>query len=110
MEEALKTQQIGQAVEHVNEKDIGRLSAEAVLTQYEATAKAVETMGTEVKDRIAKLEAAMREADEALKLVAEAAHSIRERGKLVQVQIEEATQLSKEIRDTCAEFRRKVGA
>ena len=110
MQDALKRQQIGQAVEHVNEEDVGRLSAEAVLAQYEFAAKGVETMGDEIKDRISKLETAMREADEAMKLVAEAAAAIREKGKLVHLQIEEATQLSKDIRDACVEFRRKVGA
>ena len=110
MQEALKRQRIGQSVEHVGEKDVGRLSAEAVLVQYEAAAKGVETMGDEIKDRIAKLETAMREADEAMKLVSEAAAAIREKGKLVHMQIEEATQLSKDIRDACVEFRKKVGA
>jgi uncharacterized coiled-coil DUF342 family protein len=110
MQDALKRQQIGQAVEHVNEEDVGRLSAEAVLAQYEAAAKGVETMGDEIKDRISKLETAMREADEAMKLVAEAAAAIREKGKMVHLQIEEATQLSKDIRDACVEFRKKVGA
>ena len=110
VQSALRHQQIGQAVEHVGEKDVGRLSAEAVLVQYEAAAKGVETMGDEIKDRIAKLETAMREADEAMKLVSEAAAAIREKGKLVHMQIEEATQLSKDIRDACVEFRKKVGA
>ena len=110
VQNALKRQQIGDAVEHVTETDVGRLSAEAVLVQYEAAAKGVETMGDEIKDRIAKLETAMREADDAMKLVAEAAAAIREKGKLVHLQIEEATQLSKDIRDACVEFRRKVGA
>jgi len=112
---ALKRQRVdervGEAIRQpVTEKDIGRLSAEAVLAQYEAAARGVETMGDEIKDRITKLETAMREADEAMKLVNEAAAAIREKGKLVHVQIEEATQLSRDISNACTEFRRKVGA
>ena len=90
--------------------DIGRLSAEAVLAQYDHAAKCVEELGLEVKDRIRKLEDQLKEADADLKLIGEAANKIREKGKLVHMQIEEASQLSKDIRETCAEFVRKVGA
>jgi len=110
VQRALDQQRIGAAVEHVGEKDIGRLSAEAVLSQYEAAAVAVEGMGSEIKDRIKRLEDALVEADKDMKLVAEAAAAIREKGKLVYAQIEEASGLSKDIRDACADFRKKVGA
>jgi hypothetical protein len=90
--------------------DIGRLSAEAVLAQYDHAAKCVEELGLEVKERIRKLEDQLKEADADLKLIGEAANKIREKGKLVHAQIEEASQLSKDIRETCAEFVRKVGA
>lgn len=105
MHSALKQRKI----EPVGESDVGRLSAEAVLAQYEAAAKAVEGMGDDVKIRIDRLEKALTEADQDLKLVAETAAAIREKGKLVQVQIEEASTLSKDIKDACAEFRKKVG-
>jgi predicted ribosome quality control (RQC) complex YloA/Tae2 family protein len=94
----------------VGEEDVGRLSAQAVLAQYEIAAKAVESMGEEIRTRLGRLEAALAEADEDMKLVAEAAKSIREKGSLVYAQIEEASGLSKDIRATCAEFRRKIGA
>ena len=94
----------------VQEQDIGRLSAEAVLAQYEAAAKSVEGMGDEIKDRIKRLEAALVEADQDLKLVAEAAAAIREKGRLVYVQIEEASGVSEKIRNACADFRKKVAA
>jgi hypothetical protein len=90
--------------------DIGRLSAEAVLAQYDHAAKCVEELGLEVKERIRKLEGQLKEADADLKLIAEAADKIRDKGKMVHLQIEEASQLSKDIRETCAEFVRKVGA
>jgi autotransporter translocation and assembly factor TamB len=107
---ALHQQRLGAAVEGVDERDLGRLSAEAVLAQYEEAAKSVEGMGTEIKTRIERLEAALIEADKDMKLVAEAAAAIREKGKLVYIQIEEASGLSQEIRDACANFRKKVGA
>lgn len=99
-----------QVTVETHEQDIGRLSAEAVLAQYEAAAKSVEGMGEEIKDRIKRLEAALVEADADLKLVAEAAAAIREKGRLVYVQIEEAAGVSQKIRDACADFRKKVAA
>ena len=76
----------------LSEKDIGRLSAEAVLGQYEAAAKSVEGMGDEIKDRIKKLEGALVEADKDLKLVAEAASGV-----------------SQDIRTMCTNLRKKIG-
>jgi hypothetical protein len=107
---SLKRQQIGQAVEHVGEEDVGRLSGEAVMSLYEKAAKSIETMGTEMKVRIKSLEAALVESEDAMKAVVELAATIREKGKLHEVKIEEATLLSKEIRDACADFTKKVGA
>lgn len=110
VQSALTNQRAGAVIQHVDEKDVGRLSAEAVLAQYEAAAKAVEGMGNEIKERIKRLEAALIEADKDMKLVAEAAAAIREKGKLVYIQIEEASELSSGIRNACADFRKKVGA
>jgi len=90
-------------------EDLGRMSAEAVLTQYEAAARAVEEMGDAVKVRVNNIAAALLEADEDMKQIAETAKSIMEKGKLVQAQIEEASALSNSIRSACVEFKAKVG-
>lgn len=89
--------------------DLGRLSAEAVQAQYELAAKAVEELGGEVKSRITKLEDALRECNDDLKLLADAAAHIREKGKLVYAQIDEASTLSSEIRERVSEFQTKLG-
>jgi ribonuclease HII len=88
----------------------GRLSAESIRHEYDLAAKAIESMGNEVRERVDKLEAALTDCDHDMKLIAEAAASIRDKGKSVYVQIEEASVLSKEIRDTIAQARQKVGA
>jgi len=88
--------------------DLGRLSAEAVQAQYENAAREVEEMGNAIKDRIQKLEAALRECDADMKYVAEAAIAIREKGKHVHLQIQEASTLSQEIRAAASEFTKKV--
>lgn len=92
----------------VGEEDIGRLSAEAVLAQYELAAKAVEDMGEAIKTRVARLADALAEADADMRLVAETAKAIREKGALAHAQIEEAAGVSKEIRGACADFRSKI--
>jgi len=107
-------------------EDLGRLSAEAVQAQYEYAARSVEGMGTAIKERMAKIEASMEDsrketqlladaADQAMqrceadmKLLAEAAAAIREKGKFVYAQIDEASAVSKSIGATAAEFKAKL--
>ena len=93
-----------------NVGELGRMSAEAVLTQYEAAAKSVEEMGEDVKQRIVKLEAALAECHKDMQIIGECAQMIRDKGKLVQAQIEEASAVSADIRQACVEFKRKMGA
>ena len=109
VQDALKRQQIGQAVEHVDEDDVGRLSGEAVMSLYEKAAKSIELMGAKMKALVKDLETALAESEEAMKAVTELAETIREKGKLHEVKIEQATLLSKEICDACATFAKKVG-
>ena len=84
--------------------DLGALSAQAVLMQYEAAAKSFEELGVEIKDRIGKLQAMLKECDSDLKLIAEGAKAIREKGKLAHAQIAEACLVSSQIRSTCEAF------
>jgi len=91
-------------------ENLGRLSAEAVQAQYETAAKSVEAMGDEVRVRIGKLEAALAECDADMRLIAEGANAIREKGKLVSLQIEEAAIQCKDIRDICDALKQKLGA
>jgi len=89
--------------------ELGKMSAEAVLTQYEAAAKAVEDMGKEVTAMVRKLGQSLQECDNDMKVVAETAAAIREKGKHSQALIEQVSALSSEIRKTCDEFKKKVG-
>jgi len=88
--------------------DLGRMSADAVSAQYEAAASAFEEMGVEVTERVAKIGKALIECDKDLREIAEIAAQIRERGKHVQAQIEEASALSTDIRSAAIEVRRKL--
>jgi hypothetical protein len=88
--------------------DLGRMSAEAVLTQYEATAKEVESMGDLVKEMVKKLGASLIECDADMKFVAETAAAIREKGKHSQALIEQVSALSTALRTSCVEFKKKM--
>ena len=88
--------------------DIGKLSAEAVLKQYEQTAKDVEELGVTVKEWIAKLEAILKDCHEDLDLISKAAQHVRSKGDAIYAVIDQATQVSKMIRDTCTDFTNKV--
>ena len=94
-------------VKRVN--DLGKMSGEAIMAQYEAAATAVEDMGNEVKERIAQLEAAMEECHKDMRLITEAAVFIREKGAAMRAQIEKASEVSNDIRNAVDEFKRKVG-
>jgi hypothetical protein len=83
--------------------DISRMSADAMLAQYEAAAKAVEEMGVSASRNIARIGEAL--AAE----IAEAAAVIRGKGKLAQSLVEDAGTLTRDIRDTCNGIKRKVG-
>jgi hypothetical protein len=91
-------------------RDLGALSAEAVLMQYEAAAQSFEELGTEIKDRIARLQAALAECDSDLRLIAEGAKAIREKGRLAHAQIAEACLVSSQIRQTCDAFSKTLAA
>ena len=88
--------------------DLSRMSAEAVLTQYEAAARSVEEMGKAVKNMVKQLGAAMIECDVDMKHVAETAEAIREKGKHTEALIEQVGSLSKSIRAACDDFKKKV--
>jgi methyl-accepting chemotaxis protein len=87
---------------------LGKMSSEAVLKQYEAAAEAVEDMGRTVREMVKRLGEAMIECDTDMKHVIETAHAIREKGKHTEALIEQVAALSKAIRETCDDFQKKV--
>ena len=71
-------------------------------------AKSVEEMGEEIKDRIRALERAMRECDDDLNLLKEAADAIRKKGVAAHVEIERTSQVSKSIREIVDAIKAKL--
>jgi len=92
-----------------NLDDLGRMSAEAVLTQYEAAAISVEDMGTSVKEMVKKLGEALIECATDMKHLNETAVEIREKGKHYEAVIGRVSALSKSIRETCVELKKQLG-
>jgi uncharacterized coiled-coil DUF342 family protein len=90
--------------------ELGRMSAEAVLAQYEATAQEVEKMGDTIKDSVKKLGQSMIECDNDMKVVLETAAAIREKGKHNEALIARISDMSKVIREACAAFKKQMEA
>lgn len=90
--------------------EIGKLSAEAVVREYEVTAKEIESIGTELLERVKQCEAMTRDAVSVIdELKAVAAH-YREEAKRVFEQIENCSLVVAEVRKTCTDLKDKIGA
>jgi hypothetical protein len=90
--------------------EIGRLSAEAVVREYEAAAKDIEAMGAELIERAKQCEAVTRDALAVTEELKETAERYREEAKRVFVQIESCSLATAEVRKTCAELKEKLAA
>jgi len=87
--------------------EIGKLSAEAVLREYEATAKEIESMGADLVDRVKQCEAVTREAVAVTTELKEIASRYREEAKRVFEHIENCSLMVAEARKTAADLRDK---
>jgi hypothetical protein len=90
--------------------EIGKLSAEAVVREYEAAAKEIESMGAELIERAKQCEAMTLDALAVTEELKETAERYREEAKRVFVQIESCSLATAEVRKTCAELKEKLAA
>ena len=88
--------------------EIGKLSAEAVVREYEAAAKAIETMGAELIERVNQCEAMTRGAFAVTEEMKETAARYREEAKRVFLEIENCSLMTAEVRKTCNELIEKI--
>jgi methyl-accepting chemotaxis protein len=84
------------------------MAATAVLKVYEDTAKRIEEMGKEVRERVALLAQAMQEAKADLEELGVAATNIRDKGSRVAELVRNAAAASKLVREAVADFTDKV--
>lgn len=100
--------------EYVEHRDgateIGKLSAEAVVREYEAAAKEIETIGAELVERVKQCETTMGEALAVTDELKEVAARYRKEAKRVFDQIESCSLVVAEARKTCTELRDKIAA
>jgi hypothetical protein len=88
--------------------EIGKLSAEAVVREYEAAAKEIEDMGAELIERAKQCEAMTKNALAVTEEMKETAARYREEAKRVFLQIENCTLMAAEVRKTCSELKEKI--
>jgi hypothetical protein len=98
-------------VEHsAGATEIGKLSAEAVVREYEIAAKEIEVMGTELMDLVKQCETVTRNALGVTEELQETAGRYREEAKRVFQQIENCSQVTAEVRNICNDLREKIAA
>jgi hypothetical protein len=88
--------------------EIGKLTAEAIVREYEAAAKDIEAMGAELIDRVKQCEAMTRDALAVTQEMKETAMRYREEAKRIFVQIEDCSQMTAEVRKTCTELKERI--
>jgi hypothetical protein len=88
--------------------EIGKLSAEAVVREYEAAAKEIEAMGAELIDLVKRCEATTRDALVVTDDLKEIAGRYRDEAKRVFLQIENCSLVTAEVRKTCTELKEKI--
>ena len=98
--------------EYVTHRDdvseIGKLSAEAIVKEYEETAKEIEAMGTVVKEMVQRCEQLTSSASSMLKDIKATAARYRKEGKRMFTEIESCSSATDEVRKLCESFRDKL--
>jgi hypothetical protein len=87
---------------------VGALSAEAVVRDYEAAAREIESMGAELIDAAKKCEAMTAEVHNAIAFMRDTAAAYREEAKKIFNRIEACALFTEDVRKTCEEVKRKM--
>ena len=88
--------------------EIGRLSAEAIVKEYEETAKEIEAMGEVVREMLRRCEQLTSQASSMLKDIKTTATRYRNEGKRMFTEIESCSSATDEVRRLCEAFRDKI--
>lgn len=98
--------------EYVTHRDdvseIGKLSAEAIVKEYEETAKEIEAMGEFVREMVQRCEQLSTSATSMLKEIKSTAARYRKEGKRMFTEIESCSSATDEVRRLCEAFRDKI--
>ena len=88
--------------------EIGKLSAEAIVKEYEETAKEIEAMGGMVREMVQRCEQLSASASAMLKDIKGTAARYRKEGKRIFNEIESCSSATDEVRRMCESFRDKI--
>ena len=87
---------------------VGALSAEAVVRDYEAAAKEIEAMGSELVTAAKKCEAMTAEVHTAIAFMRDTAAAYREEAKKIFKRIEDCAMFTEDVRKTCETVKRRM--
>jgi hypothetical protein len=88
--------------------EIGKLSAEAIVGEYEAAAEAIESLAIELVEQVRLGEAMCRQSLSVIGELKEVAGRHREEAKRIFLHIESCSQIAAEVRRVCAELKGKL--
>jgi len=102
----------GPMPDYVEHKDgvnqVGKLSAEVIVREYDAAVKEIEALGAELTDAAKRCEETVAGVHSMVKEIKELAASYREEGKRYFLQIEECSLMTSEVRTVCEELKKKI--
>src|SRR5215213_1052234 len=89
---------------------VGKLSAEAVIREYDAAVKEIEALGAELSEAASKCEAMVAGVHAMVGEIKELAANYREEGKRYILQIEDCSLMTAEVRTVCEMLKKKIAA
>src|SRR5438445_10767315 len=89
---------------------VGRLSAEAVVREYDAAVKEIEALGAELTEAAKKCEAMVAGVHSMVNEIKELAANYREEGKRYFLQIEDCSLMTSEVRTVCETLKKRIAA
>ena len=89
---------------------VGKLSAEAVVREYDAAVKEIEALGVELSEAAKKCEAMVAGVHSMVGEIKELAANYREEGKRYFLQIEDCSLMTSEVRSVCEALKKKIAA
>ena len=89
---------------------VGKLSAEAVVREYDAAVKEIEALGAELAEAAKKCEAMVAGVHAMVTEIKELAANYREEGKRYFLQIEDCSLMTAEVRSVCETHKKKIAA
>src|SRR5579863_1438041 len=90
--------------------EIGKPSAEAIVKEYEETAKEIEAMGAVVREMVKRCDPLSASASSMLRDINSTAARYRKEGKRMFTEIELCSSAADEVRKLCEDFRDKLAA